>query len=77
MVIPELQFYGTAGAMQVVQSYLDKWNAKPITFSNDVSPGNDSTNKELHEATWHVVSEYFGNTRCCCYQVRQREQHTE
>jgi hypothetical protein len=60
MVIPELQFYGTAGAMQVVQSYLDKWSTKRITFRNDVSPGNDHDIKELHEATWHVVSEYFG-----------------
>jgi hypothetical protein len=60
MVIPELQFYGTAGAMQVVQSYLDKWISKPITFRNDVSAGNDPDIKELHEATWHVVSEYFG-----------------
>jgi hypothetical protein len=25
-----------------------------------VSPGNDPDIKELHEATWHVVSEYFG-----------------
>ena len=60
MVIPELQFYGTSGAMRVVQSYLDKWTDRPITFRNDVKPGNDAEIQELHEAIWHVVGNYFG-----------------